>query len=476
MKNIPKVSIHGVLVDALLIKVPTTKKPQLKEALCAATHDSGRAMFSLKDRDSYGKPLSRDAPACSPLLRSTRPPQKSVWATGGSKEEQYLRFKPSAALGAWLEEPHFLYDRVWTLMAEEPGIGRGPDDTFQEEAAERIAENGFQAYVDGRGGTGKSRLLQMVKKKAEEAGWTVDVLAFTHVQAANVNGATILHHLHAKAHSKKHVIIIDESSMVSLRLWAALANFKFTGSRFVVFGDVPGQIPPIADRHREDLWATIDQSRFMHELCGGLRVELHKYRRGGDWAHFDLVGSIYPSTGTTLEEALVTVREAYPVRRPLEQCDTILCLSNVCRIELNEKLNLFHAPLDAVWAKVDNKSTEDGSQDMKLWPGIVLQAAVTDRKHLKNALRYKVVEITEETCTMARINDEGTTAGEQFTMATSDVPKKMRMTYAITYDSSQARTIYGRVRLVQTDHARMTLRRLIVGLGRAPEGSQIEVE
>ena len=165
---------------------------------------------------------------------------------------------------------------------------------------------------------------------------------------------------------------------------------------------------------------------------------MHKYRRGGDWAHFALVGAIYPWNGTTLEEALVTVREAYPVRRPLEQCDTILCLSNACRIALNEKLNIFHAPLDAVWAKADNKSTEDGSQDMKLWPGIVLQAAVTDRKHLKNALRYKVVEMTEETCTMARINDEGTTAGEQFTMATSDVPKKLRMTYAITYDSSQA--------------------------------------
>jgi hypothetical protein len=61
-------------------------------------------------------------------------------------------------------------------------------------------------------------------------------------------------------------------------------------------------------------------------------------------------------------------------------------------------------------------------------------------------------------------------------MPTPEVPKKLRLTYAITYDSSQARTLYGRVRLVQTDHMHMTLRRLIVGLGRAPEGSQIEVE
>ena len=259
--------------------------------------------------------------------------------------------------------------------------------------------------------------------------------------------------------------------MVPLRLWAALANFKFTGSRFVVLGDVAGQLPPIADRHREELWATIDESRFMHELCGGLRVELHKFRRGGDQDHFDLVGRIYPSTGTTLEEALEKVRTAYPVRRPLEQCDTLLCVSNKCRIALNERLNRFHAKADAILVKSDG-----GEQDMKLWPGITLQAAVTDRKHLKNALRYQVLEVTEETCSLARVNDEGKGVGEQFTMPTPEVPKKLRLTYAITYDSSQARTLYGHVRLVQTDHMHMTLRRLIVGLGRAPAGIQLEVE
>ena len=92
-------------------------------------------------------------------------------------------------------------------MGEEPGLGRGPDHTFQEDAAERIAQNGFQGYVAGRGGTGKSAkdhgVLDKVKNKAEAAGWTVDVLAFTHVQAANVDGHTILHHLHAKAKTKR---------------------------------------------------------------------------------------------------------------------------------------------------------------------------------------------------------------------------------------------------------------------------------
>ena len=57
-----------------------------------------------------------------------------------------------------------------------------------------------------------------------------------------------------------------------------------------------------------------------------------------------------------------------------------------------------------------------------------------------------------------------------------DVPKRFRLTYAINYDSSQGRTIYGNVRLSQTNHTHFTLRKLITGLGRAPEASQLEVE
>ena len=356
-------------------------------------------------------------------------------------------------------------------------MGRGSDDTFQEEAAQAVFEN-RGGYVAGRGGTGKSAkehgVLSRVKAKFEAAGHMVDVLAFTHVQSANVDGNTVLHYLHAKAGCKNRVIIVDESSMVPLRLWAALATFKFTGAKFVVLGDVDGQIPPIVDRHREELWATIDRSRFMHELVGGLRVELRKYRRGRDYEHFDLVGSIYPSTGTTLEEALMKVREVYQVHRPLEQCHTLMCVTNKCRIELNRRLNAFHAREDAVLAKCGDRN--EAAQDMRLWPGILLQSAVTDRKHLKNALRYKVEEVTKDTTLLTRVNDEGEVVGEQFSMPTAEVPMKLRLTYAITYDSSQARTLYGNVRLVQTDHYHMTLRRLIVGLGRAPEGCQLEVE
>ena len=113
---------------------------------------------------------------------------------------------------------------------------------------------------------------------------------------------------------------------------------------------------------------------------------------------------------------------------------------------------------------------------MKLWPGLVLQSATTDRKHLKNALRYAVAASTVETTQLVRVNDAGTAVGEPFSLPTAEVPAKLRLCHAITYDSSQARTLYGNVRLTQTSHPHMNLRRLIVGLGRAPKDAQIEVE
>ena len=468
-KTIPRAVVHGILVDAVLVKASPKVKQQLQAAIACATRADGTPLYRLKDKDCDGKPRTKDAPIGPPTPRPLPPPVSSAWSTGG--DDGSCRFRPSA-MGAWLQRPQFT-DRAWRVMAEEPGLGRGEDDAFQEEAAQAIFDN-RGGIVEARGGTGKSDkefgVLGRVKAKFEAAGYTVDVLAFTHVQSANVDGNTILRHLHAKSGCKGHVIIVDESSMVPLRLWAALAAFKFTGAKFVVLGDVGGQIPPIADRHREALWATIVDSRFMHELVGGLRVELRKFRRGGDQEHFDLVGNIYPCHGTTLDGALRRVREAYPVRRPLEQCQTLLCVTNKCRIALNQRLNAFHARKDAILVKCA------ATQDVRLWPGLVLQAAITDRTHLINALRYRVVEVTEETTLLVRVNDTDEVVGEPFSMPTENVPLKLRLTYAITYDSSQARTLYGNVRLVQTDHSHMTLRRLIVGLGRAPEGRQLEVE
>jgi len=61
-------------------------------------------------------------------------------------------------------------------------------------------------------------------------------------------------------------------------------------------------------------------------------------------------------------------------------------------------------------------------------------------------------------------------------MDATELGAKMRMSYAITYFSCQARTLSSGVRLAQTDSERFTLRHLVVGLGRSPTGDNVQVE
>ena len=200
------------------------------------------------------------------------------------------------------------------------------------------------------------------------------------------------------------------------------------------------------------------------------------------YEHFSFVTGLYPEPDTdeplALHVALDATRARYPVRRARGQYATTLTLTNSLRVAINKQDNAREAPFDAIHAPY--KGNDTTAQSMHLWPGIVLQAAVTESAtdyDLKNALRYKVLDVSQETVVVTRINDHGDELDSaKHSFATSLAPSKMRLTYAITYDSSQGRTIYNGIRLTQTKHRHMTLRRLIVGLGRAPSGADVEVE
>jgi len=107
--------------------------------------------------------------------------------------------------------------------------------------------------------------------------------------------------------------------MVSLAVFAYLAEGLFAGSMFAVVGDA-FQIPPIAcDVHR---WKQLPHSDFMHDMRGGLGVKLRKFRRRqldlatglyapGDWNHFSQVGALYPEDDQCEESLLPTaIRQA----------------------------------------------------------------------------------------------------------------------------------------------------------------------
>ena len=82
------------------------------------------------------------------------------------KEKEQLK-EENISYGHWSVDGAFFFDTPWDDIAEDEGIGRGPDDTFQEEMAERLANTGG-ALVFGRGGTGKSNLIKLLKTQVGE--------------------------------------------------------------------------------------------------------------------------------------------------------------------------------------------------------------------------------------------------------------------------------------------------------------------
>ena len=116
-------------------------------------------------------------------------------------------------------------------------------------------------------------------------------------------------------------------------------------------------------------------------------------------------------------------------------------------------------------------------QDMLIWPGIVLMAIVPQSGALvKNGVRYEVLNVGDNQFELVAIHDDGARTSESFLVDRKELGSNFRLTHALTYFSAQARTIHGGVRLAQTSRKRFTLRHLVLGLGRAPRGCDVQVE
>ena len=434
-------------------------------ARCQAVIDTlrypdGSRMWQIKDEPA--------APQCELTQRMPRVTQ-SLWCDH-SGEHDLKRWAP-ASFGDWSQEQRFAHERTWRVVTEPEGLGRFEGDDFQSLAAQEMADNEGGVCV-GRGGSGKSEVLKRLRKILEERGWTVHVCAFTHVAAANCDGVTILRQLHQRVQSKRCAVLVDEASMVSLKIWAALAKMHSTGNRFFVFGDCK-QFLPITDSHRAHLLEGIERSDFLHTLTNGLRVEVRRYRRGTDYPFFRFVGSLYD---LDLPTALAAARERYPARGDAFD-GTTLCVDHRCRVMVNERVNRRTAPAGYITLPAGEaiKGCANLPQDMRIWVGIVLVAVGQD-KELKNGLRFQVVELSAEQLTLRGVDDNGTLLGIPFVIPAERAAQCLRLTHCLCYFSVQARTIKGPLRLAQTGHPYFTIRHLIVGCGRAPEGSVVEVE
>ena len=88
------------------------------------------------------------------------------------------------------------------------------------------------------------------------------------------------------------------------------------------------------------------KSDFMHQLVNGLSIQINKYRCGKDYDHFKFVKSIYPTDNKEdLNNALQQARARYPIDVGIFR-GTSLCLTNTCRVTVNNYMNNILKPHD----------------------------------------------------------------------------------------------------------------------------------
>ena len=461
-----RLQIHGCIVDSVIVNGTFEQLDFLKRETERLMRPDGSQILQVKD----GLRAASKHVFSERIITAKLSPWRPFTPCQGER-----LFSPN--FGKWYTQPHFAHQRTWRRIIEPEGIGScDANDTFQAWAAQQCVDNGG-GCVFGRGGVGKSELIKRLREKFESLGETVYVLATTHVQAAQIEGDTVLMHLHRLARTKESVLILDELSMVSLPIFSYIAEGQLVGRKICVVGD-PYQIPPVGQD--PERWSKLLGSDFLHDLCGGLEIQLRAFRRRkrtsdplvflpGDWKHFSQVGAFYPKAGecehALLPEAIRIARLLYPIRGGVE---TTLCVTNKRRILINSIENLKRAPFQAVTCTYTG--TDPRAQSMILWKGMKLTAGVTDRKHgLKNALEWTVESTDNTSCTVIDSKHRS------LTIPTSEMAALFRLTYARTIDSSQALTIQHRCALVECSHHHFNLRRLIVALGRVPCGDMIEV-
>ena len=214
---------------------------------------------------------------------------------------------------------------------DSPAPGLDWNDGFQE-VLERVQEGGRCLFVTGKAGTGKSTLLQYLKRRVLGGA---AVLAPTGVAAVHVGGQTIHSFFRfppqvlfpdavarfsgSGVFRRLRTLIVDEISMVRadvidamdqfLRRHGPEAGLPFGGVQMIFFGDLH-QLPPVVSSHEAEAFATLYESpwffkaRVFQRLAYD-RVNLRKVYRQRDAGFLSLLNAV--RSGEAEEEDLAAL-------------------------------------------------------------------------------------------------------------------------------------------------------------------------
>jgi hypothetical protein len=227
-------------------------------------------------------------------------------------------------------------------------------------------------------------------------------------------------------------------------------------------------------------------SDLVHSLSRGLRVTLTHYRRGTSPDHFNYFTGLYDRVGQRVDRELLMELVTRYGSRPCPACpDLVLVMSHRSRLAINALVNQRAAPAGATQLyPLSQPSATLDTQPMKIWIGQTLLGAATSRG-LLNGVSYTVTGVDSESVRVALApefagtatledDDDDEEEPRTTTVSLEDAGQLLRLQHAMCYYSCQGRTVRsGSVVLLELDHARASVRHIIVALSRVVDPEQL---
>ena len=321
--------------------------------------------------------------------------------------------------------PHFVRDEIYELKTEQVKIFEDVLDNNFKPLVKTIVDSNSSFLITGPAGTGKSTLINKLKKKLDKLKKTYKVLTPTNLSALIVGGGTI-HKFVTKIKKMESIynlnydyIFIDEISMVKECFYKFLLTIKRIKPdvKFIISGDIKRQFLPINDRAKFDY----ENSLALKELTDFNKLELTTCRRSDDKlfkvCDFDNIMSV----------------DKHQFNRKIKKMN--ICYTNKKRIEINEICMNRYKPEN--YKVIDENKVNDQSQVMFIYKDLPIICKVTDEKStLNNNEQFTVIDYDNEKISIKSVIDN-----RILDIKIKEFNKIFYPAYAITIYASQGCTI-----------------------------------
>jgi len=429
-----------VKVDCIVFQPPKKKARQICEELEALTHSN--------IHEATRVPLQRFTGPLQDAIKSNEPifqvRKIEKLTLPGGKLEIGSDTRPSLPRQKWETHTEPLH---------------GPD-VFAEKIIQHILD-GQNCCILGAPGVGKTEVLKKVAAALRARGDTSFALAPTHAASRLLPDGATVHHFVARNSTSPTgcaaTLLIDEVSMLSAGLVAAIDHLRVGGARCICFGDWD-QLEVVSNSWRGKSVAPqiLKNSLLLNMWSDGHIFRLTRCRRSEDPEHF----RFYSKLPATLATAIAHTKRAYPQGSDHDE-GLHLCISHRKRKEINA---LRQAAFSSGKVGIQIPASEEDAYIMCI--GTPLVATSTGGKFVNGAF-FECVGLEP-------IQIRDTLLGTVFECTIENLQKHATLAWACVYHKVQGLTIEDRFVILHSFASPFFRRQhLYVGASRVKRGSQL---